>query len=268
VETQVKSGNRWYSGLFIVGAGALLFACGGDGGGGSDSDPGTGTVSLGLSDAPVENLSSVTITIDKVTFSRSDGDIVIDTFTIPALDITDAETFMIDLLEVQGNDNIIVVGALALPAGDYQNLRLGIIDEDINTSYVDEISSGERKIIKVPSDELKLGGFTVDSAGVQTIMVEFDLRHSMTHNPGKDRYILKPRGVRVVDVSAAATIEGVVDSSLFDVGACSGKSPPSAGNVVYLYQGHGVNPDKFGDAFDPCPTADSRIKNLFGVKSI
>lgn len=255
IKVDVKSSYRWCSCIFVCSATLLLTACGG--GGGGDDTVSTGKVSLGLSDAPVEDLSSVTITIDKITFRRPDNTIVIDTFTIPELDLVDADTFTLDLLEVQGNDNIIAISSLDLLAGDYQNLLLEIIDEDINASYVDEVSSGLRKIIKVPSDELKLGGFTVESGGVQTVMVEFDLRHSMTYNPGPDRYILKPRGVRVVDVSAAATIEGTVESALFSTGiACSEKVDPLAGNVVYLYRGHDIDATKYGDTFDRSVDAD------------
>lgn len=238
---------------------ALLAGCGGSGGGSSD----TGTISLGLSDAPIEDLSSVTITVDTITFNREGEDIVVDTFTSADLGITDADTFTLDLLEVQGNDNRIVIDALELPAGEYQNLRIDIVDEDINASYVDEVSSGLRKMIKVPSDELKLGGFTVEADGLQTFIVEFDLWLAMTYNPGPDRYILKPRGVRVIDVEAATVIEGTVDTTLFNGSApCDTKVDPLAGNVVYLYSGHGLDTASLGDAFDPDVAQTNAIEGI------
>lgn len=232
---------------------ATLLSCGGGGGGGSGFTSNTGTVSIGLSDAPIQNLSSVTITVDKITFSREgEVDIVVDTFTSDDLDLTDADTFTLDLLQVQGNDNKIVIDAVELPAGEYQNLRIDVIDENINASYVDEISTGLRKIIKLPSDELKLGGFTVQADGLQTFIVEFDLWQAMTYNPGPDRYILKPRGVRVIDVEAATTIAGTVDTALFNGDSpCDAKVDPLLGNVMYLYSGHDLETGTLGDAFDP-----------------
>ena len=239
---------------------ALLSACGG--GGGSDTSTGTGTsapqtgsVSFGFSDAPVPALSSVIITVDKITVNRTGEDIVIDRFTSADLDIDDAETFTLDLLEVQGMDNKIVVDLVELPAGDYQNLRIEVLDEDTNMSYVMETDTNLQKIIKVPSDELKLGGFTVTAGGVQTIMIEFGLRDSMTYNPGPDRYILKPRGVRVVDVAAAAAIDGTVAVASFQANPdCmdSDSAPlPLDGYAIYAYQGHGLEVAKLADSFDP-----------------
>ena len=125
---------------------AALCACGGGGSSGSD---GTGTVSFGISDAPVTGLSSVTITVDKIIVNRPGEDIVIDRFTSAALGIEDADTFTIDLLEVQGLDSKIVADFVELPAGDYQNLRLDILDGGIAYSYADDLEG--RKLPASPS---------------------------------------------------------------------------------------------------------------------
>lgn len=240
-------------GAGVMLAAAALGACGGGGGSGSDS-PSTGTVSFGISDAPVPELSSVTITVDKITVNRPGEDIVIDRFTSAALGLEDADTFTIDLLSVQGMDSKIVADFVELPAGDYQNLRLAILEGDINLSWVDEAGTGQRKVIKVPSGELKLGGFNVAAGGVQVIMVEFGLREALTYNPGPDRYILKPRGVRVVDVAAAVAIGGDAALDAFALNpSCSAAAPaldPPV-YVVYAYQGHGLADADLADSFDP-----------------
>jgi len=82
--------------------------------------------------------------------------------------------------------------------------------------------------------------------------MEFGLRKAMTYNPGPDRYILKPRGVRVIEVARGTSIEGIVDADLFN-GAppCDGKTDPLDGNVMYLYQGTGLDPADFADDFNP-----------------
>jgi hypothetical protein len=243
-----------------------LAACGGGGGDGGDgggiSSSSPGTVSLGLSDAPVGDLSEVVITIDGIEIKREDGDdcddntesddcAYIDHFTD---DGDDVDTVQVDLLKLQGSDNKIIVEKIELEAGEYDQLRLSVIDEDTNYSWVKEKASGDAlKLLKVPSDELKLGGFTVDSGGVQVFIIEFNLHKAMTYNPGPDRYILKPRGVRVVDVETAASISGVVNSALFDgnsTSPCIDKVDVNVGNVIYLYQGHDLNADNLADNFD------------------
>ncbi|HEY6130426.1 MAG TPA: DUF4382 domain-containing protein, partial [Halioglobus sp.] len=243
----------------------VLAACGGGGGGGGgggSSTPDSGTVSFALSDAPVEGLSEVVITIDSIELRRKgsndcDADpvtndcVFIDEFTDGD---SESDTLQVDLLALQDGNNKIVVEDLVLEAGDYDQLRLSVIDEDTNFSWVKEIANGdELKELKAPSEELKLGGFTVESGGVQVFVIEFDLRKAMTYNPGPDRYILKPTGVRVVDVEAAATLSGVVDSALFSgnsTAPCINKADLNEGNVIYLYQGHDLNVDLLADNYD------------------
>ena len=215
-----------------------------------------------MSDAPVGDLSEVVITIDGIELKRKGGDdcddetesddcAYIDRFTDEGVDV---DTIQVDLLTLQGSDNKIIVEEIELEAGEYDQLRLSVIDEDTNYSWVKEKATGDTlKLLKVPSDELKLGGFTVDSGGVQVFIIEFNLHKAMTYNPGQDRYILKPRGVRVVDVETAASISGVVESTLFDgngTSPCIDKDDVNVGNVIYLYQGHGLNVDNLADNFD------------------
>jgi len=246
--------------FFIISLVTALVSCGGDSGGSSSSP---GTVSLGLSDAPVGDLSEVVITIDGIKLKRKDGDdcddntesddcAYIDHFTD---DGDDVDTVQVDLLKLQGSDNKIIVEEIELEAGEYDQLRLSVIDEDTNYSWVKEKATGDAlKLLKVPSDELKLGGFTVESGGVQVFIIEFNLHKAMTYNPGPDRYILKPRGVRVVDVETAASISGEVDIELFDgnnTSPCMDKEDVNVGNVIYLYQGHVLNNvDNLADNFD------------------
>lgn len=240
----------------------LLSACGGGGGGdqaGFAALPQTGTASFGVSDAPVEDLASVTIEVDRITLKRSNGaDIVIDTFNSTDLGIIDAETFQIDLLNYQGINQAIVIDEMALPAGQYTGLRLKVLDQNINHSFVYRTSDSSYRPIKVPSDELKLGGFHVTANAVQTFTIEFDLRQSMTLAVGPDEYILKPRGVRIVNNQDAATLSGSVDQALFDtVAPCDAKLDPLAGNVIYLYPGHNLVQADLADAFDPVLSATS-----------
>jgi hypothetical protein len=262
--------SRLFKTLSILTAISTVAACGGGGGGGGGSSTtAPGTVSFALSDAPVEGLSAVVITIDALELRRkgsgdcdddpaTDDCVYIDQFTE---DGKDTDTIQVDLLDLQAGNNKIIVEGLELEAGEYDQLRASIIDEDINFSWVNEIDNGDvRKELKVPSGELKLGGFTVESGGVQMFVIEFDLRKAMTYNPGPDRYILKPTGVRVVDVEAAASISGHVDRALFNgngSGPCMEKPDVNKGNVIYLYQGLGLALANLADNFDTILDVDA-----------
>lgn len=244
--------SKLISTALIVSAGAMLSACGGGSNGSNGSNDNanaTSDVSIRFSDAPVDDVTSVVITVDKIVFNRAGEDIVVDTFTSTELGIDDADTFQIDLLDVRGNENLLVLDLVELPVGEYQNLRIEVVDEDVNASYVDE-NGGARKLIKVPSGELKLGAFTVGDLSSQTFVIEFGLRQAMTYNPGPERYILKPRGVRIVRLADASSISGQVN--LADIhldAACSAKPDQTIGNVAYLYAGHDLDADLLGDVF-------------------
>lgn len=215
----------------------------------------TSLVSLGLSDAPVEDLSEVVVVIDYIELRRAGGAVTrIDTFTKDGIDDVDdgineeADTFTINLLDYQGEANKLVFEDLELVVGEYQDLRLGV---DPNESYVVETDGGAERPIKVPSNELKLGSFEITDQSTQTFVVEFDLRKAMTYNPGPDRYILKPRGVRIIGVEDAATLTGTITTpaTMNTLGVCADKDDATVGNVAYLYAGHDLNPDNLGDMF-------------------
>ena len=225
---------------------AAMVGCGGGGGGGGGDK---GTVSFALTDAPVDTADHVVITVDKVILRRDGADdITVDRFTIPTLALINADTFQIDLLDYQNGKRVLIIDGLVVPAGTYSQLILHVLDDDVNNSYVDV--GGTRTPIKLPSDELKLGGLNVAVDGVYTYTLDFDLRKSMTYNPGPNRYILKPRGMRIVSDALAATLTGAVDNTLFNsVAPCSSKVDPLAGNTAYLYQGHGFG--TLADVYDP-----------------
>lgn len=228
---------------------SILISCGG---GSSSDDVTESEVSIGFSDFPVEGASKVVITVDTLTFISDGERIVVDRFSSDSLGISDADTFEIDLLQVQGEDYELVLDSVILPVGEYNDLRIGVLDEDTDLSYVEETEGAAVKELMVPSNEIKLGSFTVEARSTQTFVVEFDLRQAMTYNPGPDRYILKPRGVRVVSLVQAAVLTGNVDVLALSLdAACSEKEDPALGNMLYLYQGHDLNTANLGDVFDP-----------------
>lgn len=227
-----------------------LAACGGSNGS-TGSENGV-PVSVGFSDAPVENVTAAVITVEAIVITAGSGEVIrIDEFYNEDNPDVPLEQFQINLLEYQGADYKLVSQNILLESGNYQQLNLEIVDDDIAEAYVQE-QDGAMKPIKVPSDTLRLGGFTVESSGAQTFIVEFDLRQAMTYNPGPDRYILKPRGVRIIESSASASVSGTVDLAYINsLEPCASKSDKSVGNVMYLYPGHELGGVMLLDQLEP-----------------
>ncbi|MBW2697219.1 MAG: DUF4382 domain-containing protein [Deltaproteobacteria bacterium] len=173
--------------LPMILASSLLMGCG------PESPVETAPVSFAVSDAAVGDLDAVVITIDRVTLNRPGDDIVINSFPDDEGG-EDTDTITVDLLDLQGTDYKVIVDTMDLEVGEYQNIRLSIINEDIDRSYVDETGGG-RKPIKVPSNELKLGGFEVTSGGPHVFVLEFPLTQAMTYNPRR-RGAVQPEAER------------------------------------------------------------------------
>lgn len=216
----------------------MLSACGG-GGGDDTPTPATANLSLSIGDAPVDGADKVVVTIDSIILKRDgDSDVV-----LPVQDAS-GNPVTLDLLDYQGGNTYLAIDSAAIPAGTYTDVRLGIEDEDTSKSYV-ETGDGTFEL-KVPSDELKLGGFTASAGGQLAFTLDFNLRKAMTYNPGPQRYILKPRGVSLVDSTILGQIGGEVDAALAE--SCNTGTDNVNYGFVYLYSGHSLT--NLGDDFD------------------
>ncbi|MEH6590259.1 MAG: DUF4382 domain-containing protein [Halioglobus sp.] len=203
---------------------------------GSDDDDTPAIFSLGFSDASVESLNSVVIEVDQIVL-RGDGvpDVVIDTFTIDQLDIQDAESFQVDLLDYRGRNQLTVIKELELERGRYSRLEISLLDNDSNFSFVEE-SNGLVAVLNGPAVGLSIEAFTLAS-GNQAYTVEFGLAQALQRQDD-DSYLLSTEGVRVENSTTSASITGRVASELFDTASpCDTKEDPLSGNRVYLYSG-------------------------------
>lgn len=223
-----------------------ISACSSDG----DGDSTVADVDLSFSDAAVDNVYEVVISVERITFSRGDEaeDIVVDTFVSDESD-TGAETYTLDLLTVQGEDRKLVIDSVELPVGEYSNMLIEVVDESLDASYV--VDDGGRKLLKVPSNILRLGGFTIEPTSTQSMVVEFGLQQSMTYNPGPDRYILKPNGVRIVSVDQAALVTGDINHTALQVNeTCAALELGGTAGNIYLYAGHSLTAESMADNFN------------------
>lgn len=221
--------------------------CGFDCNSGNNNDE-PSSLTLGFSDSLPEDLKEVVIEVDSITLQRSGADdIVIDTFTIDDLNLTDAETFQIDLLEYRGVRQLEVITDLEIDSGTYSGIALSIIDGDINSSYAKEADDSLKEIEVV--GDLQLPGMKL-SSGDQAFTVEFGLAQSLRFQSTEDNYRLANVGIRVENTVTTAKLSGLVDSALFDaVSPCDEKTEPEEGNRLYLYEGTGLRTISLADVF-------------------
>lgn len=231
----------------------LLSACGGSGGGGE-----TGRLSLGVTDAPVDEASSVVVQFSGVAFKRAGSapEVVQNLTPSPR---------QLDLLQYQGGRAAVLLDGVTLPAGDYQWIRL-IVDNapDVRDSYI-VLTGGEECELRVPSGAesgLKLmRGFTLPADGSVALTVDFDLRKSIHAPPGQRSgacavgYLMRPT-LRLVDDANVGAIAGSVDSALI-AEECLPK--------VYVFSGNAVTPDDLeettGADADPLVVASVAVEN-------
>ena len=110
--------------------------------------------------------------------------------------------------------------------------------------------------LQVPSNELKLDGFTAIPGFEAAYTVEFDLRKSLVDPVGQQAIFLKPRGVRLVENDTVGTLEGTVAEELVLAPECAAKADPYAGNAVYVYEGNGLDAAALGDDADATENDD------------
>jgi hypothetical protein len=228
--------------LAFVASAASLSACGGSG----DSSPMFATFNLGVSDAPVNGAKSVMVCFNTVELTGNG--LGKQSFTIGSDVVAAAandkcrnangnvigNTRGIDLLLLDGAKSEALISGAEFEAGNYGQLRLAIAEG----SYVEQ-ENGLKVPLRIPSNELKLGGVTLSAGGTFSYTLEFDLRKAMVDPVGQPGYLLKPTGLRLVDNSAIGHLTGQVAEGLLINNNCTvapaDKSTPVA--TVYLYQG-------------------------------
>jgi hypothetical protein len=232
-----------------------LVACGG---GGDSND--MGRLSLGVTDAPVDDARNVVVQFSGVAFKRAGAG-------AERVQNLSPSPRQLDLLQYQGGRAALLLDGVTLPAGDYEWVRL-IVDNEpaVRDSYI-VLTGGEECELRVPSGAesgLKLNrGFTLPADGSVALTIDFDLRKSIHAPPGQrgtaeactQGYLMRPT-LRIVNDAEVGAIGGHVDSALV-TDVCLPK--------VYIFAGSGVTPDDIEEASgtdaDPLVVADVAIEN-------
>lgn len=225
----------------LVLATAGLAGCGGGG-----SDPNTGSLTLSLTDAPVDGAESVVVAFTGIDLQRSDG-------TRVNLDFGMANgqpnIKSIDLIKLQNGATGSLTDGAGVPAGRYEWMRLKVqADKNSQSGSYIVLSNGQQYPLWIPSGAetgLKLvQPFTVAQGSATRLLIDFDLRKSITAPPGQDpNYLLKPV-LRLMDELQVGKITASIDLaalSAAQLGAATPLSDCKAG--FYVYSGGSAVPD-------------------------
>ena len=218
-------------------------------GGGSLSGNAAGMLNLGITDAPVDDAQQVVVVFTGVELHRRDGQSV-------QMDFGGANK-SIDLMLLQNGATADLLQGASVPAGEYNWMRLEVLaDRNAQGESYILLDSGQQYPLWIPSGAetgLKLvRPFTVAQGSVTRLLVDFDLRKSVTAPPGQDpNYVLRP-ALRLLDQLQVGAIDGVVDLAALtsqQLGAGVPVDDCKAG--VYLFNGAAVAPDdQDGNAAD------------------
>lgn len=218
-----------------------------------------GRVSLMVTDAPVDDAEAVVVEFSSVILKRDSGEDIAFTFDTPK---------SINLLALQGNLSQPLLENVEVPAGQYNQIRLGVNAEFDNkldsyitingASYELRVPSGSQSGLKLNTPFTvaagTLGISVADSHSIYTI--DFDLRKSIVKPNGQPGYFLKPV-LRLIQNVNTGSISGSVNPGLMTGSACSDQDPLT-GNAVYIYSGQGITPDDI-DAAEPEPVTSALV---------
>jgi hypothetical protein len=202
-------------------------------GGGSDDASSTGAITLRITDAPVDHATAVVVAFSGVELQRAGG-------VRERIDF--ASPITIDLLQTQNGNAETLLANEAIPAGDYQWIRLLVnTAQGSSDSYID-LNNGSRYPLFVPSGAQSglqlVRGFTVAQGSLVDFTIDFDLRKSVFAPPGLGgNYILRP-ALRLVDNNQVGVISGTVFPELL--------LPLDCAPGVYVYEGADSTPGDMG----------------------
>ncbi|MGE5338305.1 MAG: DUF4382 domain-containing protein, partial [Gemmatimonadota bacterium] len=206
------------TGLFragAVGAAVLaLAACGGGGGGTSSTASGMGTLRVALTDAPACGFDSVNVTVDRVRVNQSADAADTDAGWS---DIALSQPTKIDLLSLS-NGVLFSLGQTALPAGQYQQVRLVLAANSGSGSPANSVTptGGAETALQTPSamqSGIKLiSPFTVQPGTLVDLVLDFDACKSIV-TLGNGRFLLKPV-ISVTPLQVSGTITGQLTTTI------------------------------------------------------
>lgn len=211
--------------------------------------PDSGFVTLGITDAPVDDAAEVVVVVTGVELQRGPESTITINFDTPK---------RIDLLRYRDGASFNLLDNQAVLPGDYQWLRLRITaEQNLQSGSYIKLRDGRQFPLYIPSGAetgLKLSKpFVVAQRVTTRLMIDFDLRKSVVAPPGQSpNWILKP-SLRLVDLLEVGALKGTVDIAALALAQQTTVANCKPG--VYVYEGSSVTPDDMDgvatDGVDP-----------------
>ena len=217
---------------------------------GSRADP--GSVKVDITDAPVDEVDTVRLSISRLEFGEDTDDAEGRTRNV--------NRTVENLLDLQHGKTQRLLDD-ELRSGDYEWIRL-YLDPDGSEVVADDGSVLALNTTTGTDGESTLrvdGSFTVEEDETLRLVIDVELRQALVSGVGG--YLLRPV-LRLMDRAHTGALEGTVASSLVDDNDCindlSADEGKGRGNAVYLYEGEDrepvdINRDDDGLSPDPHP---------------
>lgn len=205
-----------------------------------------GQISISLADAPVDNLTEVSITVTAIELKPKDESASTYTFDNPK---------RFDLLDLQNGNSALLLTEDKVRAGDYNWMRL-VLSDASGAHYVVDRIGGQYPLV-VPSGSesgLKINtGFSVPKNGEGRYTIDFDVRKSLIEPESNTTdYLLKP-SLRLVNNDDVGSISGTVDASTVVASECD--DAQTYAGLVYVFEGEDASMDDIGSANPPVVVA-------------
>jgi hypothetical protein len=161
-------------------------------------------VSVLLTDAPLEEATSLVVEFGRVDLAPADGDAGIVTIS--------ENPGEIDVLTLQ-NGVVHELGDAVVPDGSYSQIRLIVESATLffgpDEFYDVKVPSGSESGLKILVDP----PIVADDGSLHEVIVDFDVLRAVVETPpGSGNYLLKPTAIRAY--SEAGAVEGTVTDSL------------------------------------------------------
>ncbi|MCR9366672.1 DUF4382 domain-containing protein [Vibrio diabolicus] len=256
--------NSMKIGLISASIAVALIGCNSD----SDSVSTMTPVTLSVSDAPIDDVSELVITYNKVAFLPLDGgtpqvfDVyktdeegnLVDEDGNPLPEGEDPLPLSVNLLNFQGSDAQELVDDELIPTGNYKLCVFANDGDHPNyPSYVIDEATGNQIPLTVKGDGACPQGVGKDpDSGVlffnntfavnpdnNEFVVEFDLRRGLKDGTGQNEgYSIQRTSVTLINTVTTGEIQGDVATLTYQ--SCETDTPSANGyaHAVYLYQGN------------------------------
>ena len=271
---------------YFVAVGLVMFltACGG---GGSDGGSGTGSLTVSVTDKPIDEsaIDAVCIAFSRITVHQpGSGDIVIPYNPSPP-QIT-PETHCMDtqvwdgvspvppvkLNALGGPLTVALAESIQVPAGRITWVRLHLMPGE---SYVRD-NMGVPHDLNCPSceptDNNQERGFKLNRTlevpenDNIAVMIDVDLRKSLTQQDGSDTYVLRPTARMEPDANFGTIAGEVSESVIISSGGTTYTGLDiDTGCAAYAYSGHDTTPDDYYAGSPVVNTASVKYDTAMGV---